>query len=235
MGDHEDEMFIYKGADGTHVNGGSPPRGESTHRGLPPLGPMVLDRSQLATSKWTRIRALLSENCLHTYPIQTQPGGRQVASNSVAFELPVHLPGYYILVNKTDVLGTHTQSPSPSSLLLYVFKLVTYHHLYLFAVDSPNKLAQWIVRFGYRFCCNPNDSHLCFTYYLSTVHVDPISKSTTGQQRAAVAKTTKSEQITGRTRLFRSSLTNFLLLSSRTSRKTALLLLDQRHWALIRV
>lgn len=165
MGNHEDTMFIYRGG-GESVRS-SPPRCEV----LPQLGPMSISSAALETSKWSQIHAVLSENTLYTCPVN--PAVVPPDCN-VHFKLPVHLPGYYILVNKADLLTSSpmmaTNSTNSQEQLLYVFKLVTYHYLYLFATDSPLKIARWINKFGYRFCCNPADDQLCFTFYLSTPH-----------------------------------------------------------------
>lgn len=176
MGNYEDTMFIYRGGgESSSVSRGasSPPRCEV----LPQLGPMIIDSAALETSKWSQIHAVLQENTLFTCP--ANPAVVPPDCN-VHFKLPVHLPGYYILVNKADLLLSSTTSShhhqqissnlSPTSCLLYVFKLVTYHYLYLFATDSPAKIARWINKFGYRFCCNPADDQLCFTFYLSSPH-----------------------------------------------------------------
>lgn len=171
MGNHEDELFIYKSAERnanrTGVNsGGSSPTSETNIERVPSLG-TIIDQSNL--HNWTKIRVVLKDNCLYSYSNN---------SSTACFELPVHLPGYYILVDKNIILeqqrfDSNNEIESP----LYIFKLVTYHRLFMFAVDSLSKLALWIVRFGYRFCCNPNETQLCFTYYLSPAHANDIYKN----------------------------------------------------------
>jgi len=168
MGDHQDFLYIYKGRDQSQNK-------DKTSERLPSLGPMVYDPKQ--DNRWTKIHATLRENCLFTNQVSSDVKDLQMIQEKdkeYQFEIPVHLPGYYILVNKTDILSTSDkkitggENGNPNTVLLYVFKLVTYHHLYLFGVESTAKLAKWICKFGYRYCCNPSDAHLCFTYYLSS-------------------------------------------------------------------
>ncbi|KAJ6215970.1 hypothetical protein RDWZM_010470 [Blomia tropicalis] len=187
IGDHEDILYVFGGDSPNGAISNSPTRSD---RPLPLLGPMILDRSALNSnrSRWTKSNGNLRENCLYTRPINDDQPSSTTSSkpktkSQVCLELLVHLPGYYILVNKSDLMECEDSStPKPindqpeTSILLYVFKLVTYHHLYMFAVDNPPALARWIVKFGYKFCCNPSPDQLCFTYYLSPIHVDPISK-----------------------------------------------------------
>lgn len=169
-------MFIYRGG-GESVRS-SPTRCEV----LPQLGPMNISVAALETSKWSQIHAVLSENTLYTRPVKSVVP----ADCNVHFKLPVHLPGYYILVNKADLLtSTSMISSNSQQQLLYVFKLVTYHYLYLFAIDSPSKIARWINKFGYRFCCNPADDQLCFTFYLSTPHTKQCDRLT-GKVEASI-------------------------------------------------
>ena len=54
-----------------------------------------------------------------------------------------------------DLINNNDDNEDDTKTLkqLVIFKLVTYHRLFMFAVDSLNELVRWIVRFGYRFCC----------------------------------------------------------------------------------
>lgn len=160
MGNHEDFLYFYKGSE--HRTNSSSPTNHACIERVPSVG-SIIDKSNL--HNWTKIRVVLKDNCLYSYSNN---------SSTTCFELPVHLPGYYILVDKSVILEHRMENNSS----LFVFKLVTYHRLFMFAVESLSKLALWIVRFGYRFCCNPNETQLCFTYYLSPAHVnDSATKS----------------------------------------------------------
>lgn len=158
MGDHEGYLYTYKGSE--RIGGNS--------NEIPSLG-CITDSEQIAN--WTRLRSVLKDNCLYSY---------QNDSSIACFEIPIHLPGYYILTDKQMLLSNDNSLIDQQSMnvdenlppkQLVVFKLVTYHRLFMFAVDSLPKLVRWIVRFGYRFCCNPTEPQLCFTYYLSPPHI----------------------------------------------------------------
>ncbi|KAH9511448.1 Sterile alpha motif [Dermatophagoides farinae] len=151
MGNYQGHLYTYKGSE--RIGGNS--------ADIPSLG-MIVDPKQL--QKWTKIRSVLRDNCLYSY----------LKDSAVAcFEIPIHLPGYYILVDKQMFLDHHQRQQQDGAQLkqLVIFKLVTYHRLFMFAVDSLAELVRWIVRFGYRFCCNPTEPQLCFTYYLSPAHI----------------------------------------------------------------
>lgn len=164
MGDHEDYLYTYNGSE--RIGGNSSE--------IPSLG-CITDSEQIAN--WTRLRSVLKDNCLYSY---------QNDSTIACFEIPIHLPGYYILTDKQMLLSkdftclNNRQSLDLDENLppkqLVVFKLVTYHRLFMFAVESLAKLVRWIVRFGYRYCCNPTEPQLCFTYYLSPSHISESQK-----------------------------------------------------------
>ncbi|UXI22133.1 hypothetical protein NH340_JMT08076 [Sarcoptes scabiei] len=160
IGNHEGFLYTYKASD--RIGGNHPEIPSSSY---------IRDAEEL--NKWTRLRSVLQDNCLYSYL-----NGSKIAS----FEIPIHLPGYYILVDKEMFLEAVDLKYSKNSNLsngvesdeqpkqLVVFKLVTYHRLFVFAVESLRHLTRWIARCGYRFCCNPSERQLCFTYYLSSSH-----------------------------------------------------------------
>ncbi|OTF75476.1 hypothetical protein BLA29_010518, partial [Euroglyphus maynei] len=157
MGNYEGHLFTYQGSE--RIGGNS--------ADIPSLG-IITDPKQL--EKWTKIRSVLKDNCLYSYLND---------STIACFEIPIHLPGYYILVDKQMFLDQYNNNNNNNDLncgtrQLVIFKLVTYHRLFMFAVDSLQELVRWIVRFGYRFCCNPTEPQLCFTYYLSPAHIGEL-------------------------------------------------------------
>ncbi|KAH9425365.1 Sterile alpha motif [Dermatophagoides pteronyssinus] len=173
MGNYHGYLFTYQGSE--RIGGNS--------LDIPTLG-IITDQKQL--KKWTKIRSVLKDNCLYSY--------LNDCTNIACFEIPIHLPGYYILVDKqmfldqydtivnvndNDTVNIDDNDDDTKTLKqLVIFKLVTYHRLFMFAVDSLNELVRWIVRFGYRFCCNPSERQLCFTYYLSPVHIGQLPSTT---------------------------------------------------------
>lgn len=115
---------------------------------------------------WVRIRATLRNNMLRLY---TDPA----APNKLCYEVPVHLHGYHVLVRQDELMEDIDETETlVSGLFLQVppffrmFTLVTYYRMFTFAVEGPEKMVQWISRFGYTFCCYPKQEQLCFSYCL---------------------------------------------------------------------